>query len=132
MKVRIPKIVVEPLVLFYGLAEEKKERLTALLGKESVPCKEAVDADLCQKTGYLCGLPGFAPSESAETTSFPYEAVIFCGFNDRTLDKILRLFRENDLKIERKAALTPANQNWLLGDLLREIDREHEQMSGRR
>lgn len=132
MKVRIPKIEVKPVVLFYGIEGEKKEQLTALFDREAVAYKEATDADLCRKTGYLCGLPGFEAGEEKECEPFGREAMIFCGFNDRVLDRILKLLRDNELKIALKAALTPTNQNWLLCDLLKEIAKEHEEMSRRR
>ena len=132
MKVRVPKVEVKPVVLIYGIAEEKKERLTALFERENIPYREALAADLCRKTGYLCGLPGFDAGEEKECEIFAEEAMIFCGFNDRVLDRILKLLRDNDLKIALKAALTPTNQNWLLCDLLKEIAKEHEEMSRRR
>lgn len=132
MKVRIPKVEVKPVVLCYGIEGEKKEQLAALFDQEAVPYKEAGTADLCQKAGFLCGLPGFEAGEAVEREIFPREAMIFCGFKDRELDRVLMLLRENGLKVALKAALTPTNQHWSLGDLLTEIAKEHEEMSRRR
>ena len=132
MKARVPKIDIRPVVLFYGISDERKERLTALFAGENIPCKEVTGAELCQKTGYLCGLAGFEAVEETACESFAEEALIFCGLNDRTLDRVLKLLRENDLRIALKATVTPTNQHWFFGDLLTEISREHAEMSKRR
>ena len=129
MKARVPKVEVKPVVLLYGFDGEKREALTGLFDREAVPYKEAGDGDLWKKTGHLCGIPGFLPGEEKPFTPFGREAMIFCGFGDGALDRILKLLRENGLRVDLKAALTPTNQNWPLGDLLTEIGKEHEEMS---
>ena len=131
MKARIPKDPLQPLVLAYGMEKERLARLEALLQGEQIPLKALSDADLCQKTGFLCGLPGYLPGEPELLEPFPHEALLLCGFGDRTLDRLLSLLRQNDLRVARKAALTAVNRDWPLGQLLKEIDREHEIMSRR-
>ena len=131
MKARIPKDPLQPLVLVYGMGEERLARLEALLQGEQIPLKVLSDAELCQKTGLLCGLPGYLPGEPEPQEPFPHEALLLCGFGDRALDRLLLLLRQNDLRVARKAALTAVNRDWPLRQLLEEIDREHEMMSRR-
>lgn len=131
MKARIPKDPLQPLVLVYGMGEERLTRLEALLQGEQIPLKVLSDAELCQKTGYLCGLAGYLPGKQEPQEPFPHEAMLLCGFGDRALDRLLLLLRQNDLRVARKAALTAVNRDWPLRQLLEEIDREHEMMSRR-
>lgn len=134
MKARISRPQAGLLVLLYHLEGDtpRGERLQALLKEASIPFKEVGQHDLCQKVGFLCGLPGFEQSSFSPVEAFPHEAMVLCGFSDRELDKLLKLLRENDLKVARKAALTAVNQGWSLGALLTEIDREHQLMQGRK
>ena len=131
MKARIPKDPLQPLVLVYGMDAERLTRLEALLQGEQIPLKVLLDADLCQKTGLLCGLPGYLSGKQEPQEPFPHEAMLLCGFGDRALDRLLLLLRQNDLRVARKAALTAVNRDWPLRQLLEEIDREHEMMSRR-
>lgn len=132
MKVRIPKVEIRPAVLFYGIEGERKERLTALLDSENIPGREVLPEELGQKTGYLCGMPGFEAGDAPAGEAFPDEALIFCGLSERQLDRMLKLLRDNDLIIGLKAAVTPTNQHWPFGSLLTEIARERAEMSRRR
>lgn len=131
MKARIPRESLHPLVLAYGMEEERLSRLEKLLAGEQIPFRVLSDGDLGQKAGALCGLPGYLPGGPEQLEPFPHEALLLCGFGDRALDRLLLLLRQNDLKVERKAALTAVNRDWPLRQLLEEIDREHRMMSRR-
>lgn len=128
MKARIVTPAAAPLVLAYGLPAEKAENMQKALSAAGVRYEEAPAAGLCQKVGYLCGLPGYAESPHEEKEPFPHEALVLCGFDSKSLHELLRLLRESDLRVERKAALTETNRDWSLSELLQEIDREHQAM----
>ena len=61
--------------LFLG-DHQRLARLETLLQGEQIPLKALSDADLCQKAGFLCGLPGYLPGFSADIDDFA-EAAMF-------------------------------------------------------
>ena len=82
-----------------------------------------------QQVGYLCGFKGFARSEK-ESEDITDECLIFSGIAGRSLDPILKKLRENGAAVELKAIVTAHNQSWNVGELIKELRREHIYMNG--
>lgn len=82
-----------------------------------------------QQVGYLCGFKGFARSEK-EDEDITDECLIFSGINGRSLDPILKKLREKGAAVELKAIVTAHNQSWNVGELIKELRREHIYMNG--
>ena len=70
-----------------------------------------------QQVGYLCGFKGFERSEKVGE-DIADECLIFSGIDGRSLDPIL------------KAIVTAHNQKWNVGELIKELRREHIYMNG--
>ena len=82
-----------------------------------------------QQVGYLCGFKGFERSEK-EGEDITDECLIFSGINSRSLDPILKKLKENGAAVELKAIVTAHNQSWNVGELIKELRREHIHMNG--
>ena len=82
-----------------------------------------------QQVGYLCGFKGFEKSEKVgeDVTD---ECLIFSGIDGRSLDPILKKLREKGAAVELKAIVTAHNQSWNVGELIKELRREHIHMNG--
>lgn len=73
---------------------------------------------------------GKVPSDPSETAPLCGELLVFAGFSGGTLDRVLAALRKHQLRILYKAMLTASNQNWTVRELHREIQAEHEAMTG--
>ena len=82
-----------------------------------------------QQVGYLCGFKGFVRSEK-EGEDIMDECLIFSGIDGRSLDPILKKLREKGAAVELKAIVTAHNQSWNVGELIKELRREHLHMNG--
>lgn len=82
-----------------------------------------------QQVGYLCGFKGFARSEK-EGENITDECLIFSGIDGRSLDPILKKLREKEATVKLKAMVTVHNQKWKVGELIKELRREHIYMNG--
>ena len=58
------------------------------------------------------------------------ECLIFSGIDGRSLDPILKKLRENGATVKLKAMVTVHNQSWNVGELIKELRREHIYMNG--
>lgn len=82
-----------------------------------------------QQVGYLCGFKGFVRSEK-EGEDITDECLIFSGIDGRSLDPILKKLREKEATVKLKAIVTAHNQSWNVGELIKELRREHIYMNG--
>ena len=74
----------------------------------------------------LKGLLGLATgSGMGESTDLP-RAIIMSGFTQNEVHRIMVAYRQAGLPAQLWATLTPVSENWLLGDLLRELVKENE------
>ena len=52
------------------------------------------------------------------------------GIDGRSLDPILKKLREKEATVKLKAMVTVHNQKWKVGELIKELRREHIYMNG--
>ena len=52
-------------------------------------------------------------------------ALVLANFKDKDVDTLLDLMRQAQVNIPLKAVVTPANRNWVFGDLLAHLQEEH-------
>lgn len=83
---------------------------------------------------YDCPVGLLAEGKAMEGAAVPEplngELLVFAGFSGGTLDRVLAALRKHQLRIPYKAMLTASNQNWTVRQLHREIQAEHEAMTG--
>ena len=75
------------------------------------------------------GFKGFVRSEQ-EGEDITDECLIFSGIDGRSLDPILKKLREKEATVKLKAIVTAHNQSWNVGELIKELRREHIYMNG--
>ena len=75
------------------------------------------------------GFKGFVRSEK-EGEDIMDECLIFSGIDGRSLDPILKKLREKEATVKLKAIVTAHNQSWNVGELIKELRREHIYMNG--
>ena len=77
----------------------------------------------------ICFTKGFVRSEK-EGEDITDECLIFSGIDGRSLDPILKMLREKEATVKLKAIVTAHNQSWNVGELIKELRREHLHMNG--
>lgn len=141
----------ERLIIAVNFTEDRLKmlRLLAMLGKAKV---RAVGADEKNKT--LGAILDFSADEIADIEKLKTdtaqtkvhemmseddflepitkEAIIFCGFDKKTVNLLLEAIKRGRLKnIPLKAMLTPNNISWKVETLLQELSKEHEYFHGK-
>ena len=129
VKMKARTINARRLIAAYGLGEDKLGALAGYCDKQGIILRgvEPYEADF--PVGFLCGFAGFAPG--AGCTEPPKdECLIFSGFDRRALSEAVDGLKAAGVKVALKAVCTPSNQSWKLSDLIKELTREHEYMTG--
>ena len=98
-----------------------------------VQLKPVERTQLLQPVGSLAGVPGVAPVQEEYTgAEATQELLLMCGFQRSDLDRLLAGIRKSKLQsVKLKAMLTPTNAQWNAIDLLKELEQEHEYMTGK-
>lgn len=125
-------------------------KLLALLTKSQL--KSVSDTERTQTVGKLLGLEDAEIAEIAamkqntsqtpthdkvsEDKTLPVvtqEALILCGFDNKTVNLLLDGIRRGRLKnVPLKAMLTPNNISWTVDTILQELSKEHEYFHGKK
>jgi hypothetical protein len=71
------------------------------------------------------------PKDGAEKMPLPGSLLLFCGFSEKRLDKMLFELRSAKITTTHKAVLTPTNAKWTVQRLWMELERERMSMEGR-
>ena len=128
MKSRIRNAIPKK-IIGINISSQKRDIIEDIAKSENA---EAVFFDneiMGQQVGYLCGFKGFVRSEK-EGEDITDECLIFSGNDGRSLDPILKKLREKEATVKLKAIVTAHNQSWNVGELIKELRREHIYMNG--
>lgn len=127
MKANIPQN--RPIILGYNLTEKSREGLAKLCWEDGILLREIKAPQLGVK---LLNLAVGTAQEAAYDKEVPArEAMIFCFTERKVLYFFLDQMKEAGVSVELKAVMTPTSQEWVLGDLLRELEEEHLEMAKR-
>lgn len=141
-----------PIIVAVNFTDERLKmlRLLAMMAKAQV---RPIKAE--EKNELLGKILGFTDKEIAEFTAMKKiteqtnihetmneddfsepvtkEAIIFCGFDRKTVTMFLEAIKRGRLKnIPLKAMLTPNNIIWKIETILQELSREHEYFHGKK
>lgn len=124
------------MVLYYTPEpSDRVAKLKSVLVRMGVRIKNITPEQLEEKVGYLAGLEGFEPKETAaepaqEVPTIQEEVLVMKNFTGNRIDELLFQLRKAGVsKIELKAVVTESNSNWTFYELYREIREEHEKMT---
>ena len=115
------------MILAYNFTPERLAALKLLCMMLRVQLKPVERTQLLQPVGSLAAVP--EAYTGAEATQ---ELLLMCGFQRSDLDRLLAGIRKSKLQsVKLKAMLTPTNAQWNAIDLLKELEQEHEFMTGK-
>lgn len=121
------------MILAYNFTPERLAALKLLCMMLRVQLKPVERTQLLQPVGSLAGVPDVAPVPEEYTgAEATRELLLMCGFQRSDLDRLLAGIRKSKLQsVKLKAMLTPTNAQWSGLELLRELEQEHEYMTGK-
>lgn len=123
MRSRIRSVIPKK-IIGININSQKRDIIEDIAKSENAEAVFFGNEIMGQQVGYLCGFKGFEKAEKAgeEITD---ECLIFSGIDGRSLVPILKKLRENGAAVELKAIVTAHNQSWNVGELIKELRREH-------
>lgn len=118
------------ILIYPGDASYKTATLTHILQDMNIACTILDDTALSQRIGYLMQLKDYEqlPIQPQHAT---HDLMILRDVNDAEITQLNAAMKEHGIVMERKAMLTTHNKDWLLCDLMAEIEREHHYFSVR-
>ncbi len=112
-------------VLAYGIDDERRQALDAILQDMDIAAKYISDQDLAQSIGYLAGFAGFARKEEAGRHVDCGGCVVMCAMPNARMNAFLKALQTQGVNIPLKAMVTANNQSWSFCKLLEELSNEH-------
>lgn len=128
MKSRIRSVITKK-IIGINIGEQKRDVISKIAKSENAEAEFFGSEVSAQQVGYLCGFKGFERSEKVGE-DIADECLIFSGIDGRSLDPILKKLREKEATVKLKAMVTMHNQKWKVGELIKELRREHIYMNG--
>lgn len=128
MKSRIRSVIPKK-IIGINISPQKRDVISEIAKSEKAETEFFGSEVSAQQVGYLCGFKGFERSEKVGE-DIADECLIFSGIDGRSLDPILKKLREKGAAVELKAIVTAYNQSWNVGELIKELRREHLHMNG--
>ena len=124
-------------VLLFQFEPEKQKKLAAALLTARFRVKAIGPEEWNCPIGYLAGDKETGPEEGAtlpedgeETTLPTAPMMVMAGLSRERVNTCLAAIRKSGIgPVPYKAVLTPTNRTWKAGQLLRELMKEHEEMS---
>lgn len=128
MRSRIRSVIPKK-IIGININSQKRDIIEDIAKSENAEAVFFGNEIMGQQVGYLCGFKGFERSEKAGE-DISDECLIFSGIDGKSLDPILKKLREKGAAVELKAIVTAHNQSWKVGELIKELRREHIYMNG--
>lgn len=114
------------IIVYLGDEVEKRPALEQVLRDMKLPYKLLEDKDLVETVGYLMDLEGFQPTNRKDAVHFSSDLMLFQDILDEEITDMNKRLATVGIEMKRKAMLTEHNKNWLLCDLMKEIEQEHQ------
>ncbi len=124
------KVSVAGAVRAFNLSQEKEAALRKICSRQGIKFKVVPPEEFGLPLNVLFGFVPQGAVSPKETPSFQEEMLLMYQLNGSAMDKFLRALRQAEVTIPLKAVLTPTNSTWLPQDLLQELQKEHEAVSG--
>lgn len=113
-------------VLIYLGDEHRKENIIAsVLQDLNLTYRFLRDDDLHELVGYLMGMDAYKKTTAQGELHVASDLMIFHQVSDEQIKEMNDRLSKHNVFMKRKAMLTQHNANWLLKDLMEEIEKEH-------
>lgn len=113
------------ILVYFGDEPQKKEPVTSVLDAMQLSYIVVEDNQLHELVGYLMEVDDFLAKPPLESMHYASDLMVLHDISDEQIAEFNTRLKELNTEMKRKAMLTLHNQNWILKDLLAEIDREH-------
>lgn len=112
-------------LIYLGDELQKEEVLKTVLNEMNLTYRFLQDEDLQELVGYLIGLDTYEKKAIQGNVHFASDLMIFHQVCDEQIQELNERLSKYNVTMKRKAMLTQHNANWLLKDLMTEIEEEH-------
>lgn len=115
-----------PVILLYQIPERAAKQLTELLRPHGIFVR------IIQKAQYTVSLEGLLGLKSSANLlpnpgiELPEPMMVMHGVSSEGIDMVLKLLRENNIRVDLKAVTTPTNLSWTALQIFAELQRERE------
>ena len=115
-----------PVVLLYHTPEGILKRLTPLLRQQGISVRVIRKELYTVPLEMLLGLKQPDKILQNPGIELPEPMLVMHGFSSEGVDSVLKLLRENQIRIDLKAVTTPTNLSWTALQMFAELQRERE------
>ncbi len=115
-----------PVVLLYHTPEGVLKRLTPLLRQQGISVRVIRKELYTVPLEMLLGLKQPDKILQNPGIELPEPMLVMHGFSSEGVDSVLKLLRENQIRIDLKAVTTPTNLSWTGLQMFAELQRERE------
>lgn len=115
-----------PVVLLYHTPEGVLKRLTPLLRQQGISVRVIRKELYTVPLEILLGLKQPDKILQNPGIELPEPMLVMHGFSSEGVDSVLKLLRENQIRIDLKAVTTPTNLSWTALQMFAELQRERE------
>ena len=115
-----------PVVLLYHTPEGVLRRLTPLLRQQGISVRVIRKELYTVPLEMLLGLKQPDKILQNPGIELPEPMLVMHGMSSEGVDAVLKLLRENKIRIDLKAVTTPSNLSWTALQMFAELQRERE------
>ena len=116
----------DPVVLLYHTPEGVLRRLTPLLRQQGISVRVIRKELYTVPLEMLLGLKQPDKILQNPGIELPEPMLVMHGMSSEGVDAVLKLLRENKIRIDLKAVTTPTNLSWTALQMFAELQRERE------
>lgn len=128
MKARIQKRAAAT-ALLYNLENQRSIDIANICRELGIAPVHLDTTSGAYSVGYLCGLDGF--TDDIIPCDIPQsEAIVLSAVTKQDMNTLLAKMRETNNTVALKCVVTDTNKSWALGELVKELEREHAAMNG--
>lgn len=115
-----------PVVLLYHTPESVLKRLTPLLRQQGISVRVIRKELYTVPLEMLLGLKQPDKILQNPGIELPEPMMVMHGMSSEGVDTVLKLLRENQIRMDLKAVTTPTNLSWTALQMFAELQRERE------
>lgn len=98
-------------IMTFQLTDEEFQKVKRAAGNLRMRVESIPEIQFRQTLGALAERKGLTEEEYRGQVSAE-SLLVFCGLEDKKLDKLLAALKKNNVSVDYKAVLTPTNRNW--------------------
>lgn len=121
-------------ILLFGFDQIRQRKLAARLLPARFRVRVVKEGELDLPVGFLAGIEELTPDTAEQKLSaavLDAPMILMAGVTSDRLDQVIRAVKQSGIgPVPYKAVLTETNQSWKAAELLEELKKEHEAITG--